>query len=418
MRAAHPRRGRCGALLVALVMLGGCAQTRQPGSDTAALPKQLRQRQVVVTLAHDGTPVKESGLQAISSRYHLSEAGRFPLESIDVDCTVYDVPSDRSLDEVISDFRADPTIESAQLNQFFETAEEAKADPYGKFEYGAKAIHADIAHQVSTGKGVRVAVIDTGVNADHPDLRGRIAKVANFVDGGETSFATDRHGTAVAGIIGARADNGVGIFGIAPDSEIEVAKACWYYEQGDAKARCSSWTLAKAIDFAIREKASVLNLSLKGPSDPLLERLLLTAEARGITVVAAADDAGADPGFPARMASVIAVVSSDASGAIAQIAWLDKKFAVAAPGVDVITTVPTNAYDFVTGSSFSAAEVTGVVALVLERKPELAPGNIRALLRRSARPVTSRAALPSAGAAGLLDACTALRELPGVAACQ
>ena len=115
---------------------------------------------------------------------------------------------------------------------------------------------------------MRVAVVDTGVDTNHPDLADRVVKTINFVEGGEKTFTSDQHGTAVAGVIGARADNGMGIYGIAPDADLLAVKACWHRRPGTSEASCSSWTLAKAIDFAIVERVRVLNLSLSGPPIP------------------------------------------------------------------------------------------------------------------------------------------------------
>ena len=280
------------AFLAGVGLLFGCAEIAGRADDNAALPKQLRTRQIVVTLANFRAPDSHAIAQALSSRHRLHEAGTFPLEAIGVECVVFDVPPVRRLDEVIKELRDDPRVESVQLNSMFDEAQAPHNDPYARLEYGAAAIHADAAHRISTGKGIRVAVVDTGADVDHPDLRGGIAKVANFVDRGEVSFATDRHGTAVAGLIAARADNAIGMFGVAPDAELLLAKACWYGERSGTKARCSSWTLAKAIDFAIREHSRVLNLSLTGPDDALLERLLVAAEAREVIVVAAAARGG------------------------------------------------------------------------------------------------------------------------------
>jgi subtilisin family serine protease len=417
MSAANHRSRVRYALAATLALLAGCADVRQRAVDVTALPKQMRQRQVVVTLASPVAPDAETATQALASRYRLSEAGTFPLDSIRVQCAVLDIPADRSFDEVIATLRGDPQVDSVQPNQFFATEQAQQPDPYAGLEYGATSIRADVAHRVSTGKGVRVIAVDTGADAEHPDLQGRIAKVANFVDGGESTFATDRHGTAVAGIIAAHADNGVGIFGIAPDAELQIAKACWYPDRDADKARCSSWTLAKAIDFAIRENARVLNLSLTGPSDPLLERLLLLAETRGMTVVAAAAEEGAGAGFPASMPTVIAVIASDATGIVRRSRWTEDKFAIAAPGVDILTTVPRGGYDFVTGSSFSAAEVSGVVALLLQRKPETRPSEIRDVVQRSARPVAAESVRAPRAATGIIDACAALSVLSGTAAC-
>jgi len=260
-------------------------------------------------------------------------------------------------------------------------------------------------------------VVDTGVDVNHPALRGHIARTANFVEGGETSFSRDRHGTAVAGIIGARSPEGEGILGIAPDAEIVAAKACWYADRRTAKALCSSWTLAKAIDFAINAGTQVLNLSLSGPADALLGRLLIAADARGIVVVAAAAEETPDAGFPAMLPPVIAVVASDAKGQVQAPEWLDHKQAIAAPGVDILTTTPHGSYDFLSGSSLAAAHVTGVVALLLEQRPKLAPSEIRELLRLTVHPVMVKSGASAPAALGLVDACAALSKLLAVPAC-
>jgi len=188
---------------------------------------------------------------------------------------------------------------------------------------------------------VRVAVVDTGVDTNHPDLADRVVKTINFVEGGEKTFTADQHGTAVAGVIGARAGNGLGIYGIAPDADLLAVKACWHRRPGNPEASCSSWTLAKAIDFAIVERVRVLNLSLSGPADPLLRRLIVKAiDEQRITVVAAVMEGG-DPAlsFPSSLSAVIAVVASDAQGNVR--ARLDKHPAtLAAPGIEVLTRCP------------------------------------------------------------------------------
>jgi subtilisin family serine protease len=409
---------RSTALLVAsVVVLFGCTGMAGGPDDRAALPRQLEARQVIVTLAEATAQQRESTIRALSARYQLREAGSFPLSSIRVQCVVFQVPPQWPVQDVVEQLRMDPRVESVEPNQVFEGAQTLHTDPYAAFEYGSAAIRADVAHRISTGKGVRVTVVDTGADINHPALRGRIAKIANFVEGGEGSFAADRHGTGVAGIIGARTTDGAGILGIAPDAEIVAAKACWYADKKTAKALCSSWTLAKAIDFAINAGTQVLNLSLSGPSDTLLRRLLLAADERGITVVAAAAEEAPDAGFPAALESVVAVIASDAKGQIQTPKWLDHKQAIAAPGVDILTTTPHGSYDFLSGSSFAAAHVTGVVALLLEQRPRLTPSEIRQLLRHTVHPVMTKSGAFVPAALGLVDACAALGELLAGSAC-
>ena len=178
-------------------------------------------------------------------------------------------------------------------------------------------IDAPEAWAVTTGStGVTVAVIDTGIETKHPDLKGRVAKTENFVDGGAQSFAQDRHGTAVAGVIGARANNNEGIFGVAPGADLLGIKACWHSTAGGLEARCSSWTLAKAIDFAVINGTRVINLSLGGPPDPLLTRLIAKAIERGATVVAPSMAAATTVAWP-----VIRTTTCRAATAIARRCW-------------------------------------------------------------------------------------------------
>jgi subtilisin family serine protease len=262
-------------------------------------------------------------------------------------------------------------------------------------------------------------VVDTGVEARHPDLQGSVVKTANFVEGGERTFALDRHGTAVVGVIAARAGNDVGIAGIAPEAEIVAAKACWHRTAGAEDALCSSWTLAKAVDFAILERVHVVNLSLAGPPDPLLGRLIVKAVGeRAITVVAAVMEAGEQaPGFPASLPAVIAVLASDHQGRIGAVARVTRHPLLAAPGIEILTTVPRDTYDFLSGSSLAAAHVSGIAALLLERSPRLAPAQVRDLLLATAHPVTESAGLAGPGL-GLVDACAALAKLIGAAPCE
>jgi subtilisin family serine protease len=192
-------------------------------------------------------------------------------------------------------------------------------------------------------------------------------------------------------------------------------KACWYPVAGGAKALCSSWTLAKAVDFAVQAGAQVLNMSLSGPSDGLLGKLLAKAQEHGVIVVAAAAEGSGSPGFPASAPGVIAVVASNSRGAVLLPAWTSRTFVMVAPGVEILTTVLGAGYDFVSGSSFAAAHVSGVVALLREGNPRLSAAAALTLLKETARPVGGDAV---AQRAGLVDACAALARLLGNPNCS
>jgi subtilisin family serine protease len=402
------------SLLAGLALLtagcSGLALRQGVGAETEALPRQLQSRQLIVTLAPAAPEVWATLAKELSGEYGLDQVGAFPLTSLGVQCVVFQVSENRPLDDVLAQLTVDPRVESVQQNQFFQGLGALAGDPYAALQYGPRAVHADRAHAWVTGRGVRVAVVDTGVDTNHPDLTGRVVKTINFVEGGEKTFTADHHGTAVAGVIGARADNGMGIYGIAPDADLLAVKACWHRRPGTSEAWCSSWTLAKAIDFAIVERVRVLNLSLSGPPDPLLRRLIVKAiEEQSITVVAAVMERG-DPAlsFPANLSTVIAVIASDAQGRVR--ARVDKHpTLLAAPGIEVLTTVPNGAYDFLSGSSFAAAHVSGIVALLLEGNPQLSPREVRDLLVDSDHPVNGNN--PETVSVRHVDACAALRRV-------
>ena len=108
----------------------------------------------------------------------------------------------------------------------------AAPDPYSSVQPGHERMDIASAHRWSRGRGVRIALIDTGLDSAHPDLRGRIDLERNFVDEDARRFQLDRHGTAIAGVIAANADNGVGIVGIAPEARLLALKACWQLQEG------------------------------------------------------------------------------------------------------------------------------------------------------------------------------------------
>jgi subtilisin family serine protease len=377
----------------------------------------LQSRQVIVTLP-PAAPERWAGLtHSIAQAYNLPLVGAFPLTSLGIQCLVFQIPAEQAIEDVIARLAADPQVESVQPNQVFQGLSMVYNDPYAALQYGARSIRVDMAHRWATGRGVTVAVVDTGVETGHPDLHGRIVKTANFVDGGEQTFAQDSHGTAVVGVIAARANNDQGIFGIAPEADIVAVKACWQRAPGTREAVCSSWTLAKAIDFTILTGVQVLNMSLTGPRDALLERLIRKAIDNGISVVTAALAEGElTPGFPASLETVIAVLASDPNGWVRHAAPMKVRPLLAAPGIDILTTVPRQAYDFMSGSSLAAAHVSGLVALLLEREPRLAPTQVHEILRITAQPGKIAGHL-SSSTVGLVDACTALEKLLGQPAC-
>jgi len=202
-------------------------------------------------------------------------------------------------------------------------------------------------------------------------------------------MAAEQHGTAVAGIIAAKADNHLGIAGVAPGARLIGLRACW---QARAATECDTLSLAKALYYAVDSHADVINLSLSGPDAKLLREILKIAYARGVAVVAAFDPKQPDGGFPASVPGVIAVSDAPVPRARGDV--------YVAPGRGVPTTEPGGRWFLVNGSSFAAAHVSGLVALLRER-------------RRSA-PVM----LVAARRGGPIDACATLVRVAGACDCS
>jgi hypothetical protein len=248
-------------------------------------------------------------------------------------------------------------------------------DPYIGLQQGFAAIETGAAQQWSRGEGIRVAIIDTGVEVGHPDLVGRVAAARNFIDNDMSSFETDRHGTAVAGIIGADANNNLGIVGIAPSARLQIYKACQPLQPHSLEAQCNSFTLALALEAAIAAHAQIVNLSLGGPADPLLAQLVVYGQRHGMIFVGAVPEDGRLDGFPLGIAGVIAVDQVGRSDGSALV--------LHAPGRDILSLGPAGRYDFATGSSFAAAHVTGAIALLWARVPNLDATTMFGVLERT-----------------------------------
>ena len=321
---------------------------------------------------------------ALAQQYHLRQVDAWPIAPLSVHCVVFEVAGGATREQTLAALAGDTRVRLAQPMQTFRTLATGYNDPYLDLQRGFREIDAAGAQQWSRGEGVRVAVIDTGIDASHPDLAGRVVAMRNFVDADARRFARDHHGTAVAGVISSVANNNVGIVGVAPGAQLLALKACWHGDGG--AAQCNSFTLAQALSAAIEADAQVVNLSLAGPADPLLTQLVERALVDGAVVIAAAPPDGALDGFPAGVAGVIAVdVAAATPRAAAGV--------LRAPGSQVITLVPGGGYDFVSGSSLAAAHVSGAVALLLSGHPELSPRDVGGLLRAGAAGVNVCAAL-------------------------
>lgn len=340
-------------------------------------------------------------MRALARQYALTEIAAWPIAPLQVHCSVFRIPADRSRDDLLTQLSADRRVRLAQPMNLFASRSQTYNDPYLDVQRGFRDIDAAGAQQWSLGEHVRVAVIDTGLDAAHPDFGGRVVVRRNFIDRDAGRFEQDRHGTAVAGVISASANNKLGIVGVAPAVELLALKACWQLRSDGEAARCNSLTLAQALVAAIEERAQIVNLSLTGPPDPLLNSLVAAGSARGIIYVGAAPSDSDRDGFPAGAPDVITVNSAEDGP--------QREGVLRAPGRDVVTLVPGGRYDFLSGSSLATAHVTGVIALLLAKAPNLDRSALYGLLSRSSDHSTSDH--------NSINACMAMAELAKAQRC-
>ena len=326
-----------------------------------------------------------SSLAALKQQYGLHEVAGWPIKALKVYCVVLEPPPGVERDALVKALAKDDRVQLVQpLQDYAVYADDTQAtqdprpynDPYVNLQRGFVETDAAVAHNSSQGAGVHIAIVDTGADTTHPDLQGRIGDTHDEVGGDAASFNRDSHGTEVAGIITADADNHQGIVGIAPKAIVSIYKACWY-PLPNSGARCNSFTLAKALAAVMDTNARIINLSLGGPADPLLGKLLDQLLSEGRIVVAALPPGGSLDGFPDNAPGVIVVRVSSASTAPPGV--------LSAPGTDILTTQPGGGYDFTSGSSMAAAHVSGIAALVLSLAPKLDAQAVHDLLLHSSK---------------------------------
>jgi len=292
----------------------------------------------------------------IARRNGLKLVDGWPMPLIGVDCYVMRVPDGMAVDAAIAQVSKEPGVAWSQPLQTYQArgspAGTALNDPLFPAEPAAKAWRLADLHRIATGRGISIAIIDSKIDVAHPDLAGQFIANADFVD--PRAGRSEAHGTGVAGIVGAKAGNGIGIAGIAPDARMMALRACWQTAAGPTL--CNSLSLARALQFAIDRNAEVINLSLAGPADPLLARLIAIAISRNVSVVAAFDPSLPQGGFPASLPGVIAVADESLRSLPARV--------YVAPGRDVPTTQPGGKWYLVNGSSYAVAHVSGLIALM------------------------------------------------------
>jgi subtilisin family serine protease len=412
------------ALGMSLVLWGCASQSLRPSAGNAALTRADYERLIVVAVdnppafaqPHAGStsrdydggggyasnPLAQQALAGLARDYGLERRAEWPIEELRMDCAVFSIAPSAERAAVLRKLQQDRRVTLAQPLQTYKTQAEAAA-PYAELQTAMLQMAVPDAHRYARGRGIRVAVIDTGIDSTHPALKGRVLREENYVDDDPVRFHADRHGTAVGGIIAADAAGPRGMVGVAPEAQLLALKACWEVRAGSDAAECNTFTLAKALATAISARSDIINLSLTGPDDPLLRALTRRAISHGIVVVGPAPRA-ADTAFPGGIADVLRVSSSESS--------TPDSSALRAPGSEVLTLAPGGRFDFVSGDSIATAAITGVAALLKSEQRTLTAADLQRLMSRATLVRTA-----ARGATNVVDACQALVQIARATYC-
>lgn len=384
-----PFHVRCKTLcaLIGLLFLAGCASTQEASfaglenTENVMMvviddPRSERRKRGIsgpgysARLAYQDDPVLRRKAKAIANDYGLSILAEWPLRNLDVHCFAILQPSADVLQALEQDERvrwvqsfnsfsvktshtdsttSRPFIDQSPINQFF----------------------LDVSER---GNNVKIAVIDTSADTSHPDLRYSSITELNFV-GNRGLKTKEAHGTAVVGLIVAKPSSPEGVTGLANEATVHLLRGCWQNAKG--KGVCNTLTLALAIDAAIDAQPDILNLSLTGPDDRVLNELLTVLLKKNTLVVAAYDESRASQErFPMQQPGVIYAYGLDGESdhPIGDNIFYAPKHAV--------SLAPKAGYELVSGHSIAAPSITAVAACLIHRQPNATRQQIVADLKQ------------------------------------
>jgi serine protease len=292
------------------------------------------------------------------------------------------VPDRTHARDLVDRLRRDPKTLAADING---RARAFDVDPRRKEQWALDRLDANKAWETGTGSGQIVAVVDTGVDASHPDLAGAVLPGHDFVDGDDNPADENGHGTHVAGIIAAQAGNGIGVAGLAPSAKVLPVRVL------DADGEGDDADIAAGVVWATDHHASVINLSLGGPeANTVLKQAVAYAIRHGVVVVAAAGNSyfeGDPVMYPAAYPNVVAVAAVSFGDSRAIFSETGSYVSVAAPGLAVLSTYPGGRYTTMSGTSMAAPYVAATAALVRQSHPDMSGDQVAERLKSSAQDI-------------------------------
>jgi Subtilase family len=381
----------------------------KPGRSNAALTAlNLRTIANELVAEIDGS-LSDAQADELARRHRLERIGsqNFPL--IGGTIGLFRIVDRRTVETASRELAADAGVRSVQPNFRYVLQDQKAALTEGDpAQYALQKLRLPQAHALAHGANVTVAVIDSGIDVRHPELANAVVDSFDALGSREGPHV---HGTGIAGAIVSHAR----LMGSAPAARILAIRAFGVAASGAAS---TSFVILKGLDYAAAHGAQIVNMSFAGPEDGLIERGIAAAAARGILMVAAAGNGGpkSPPLYPAANPNVIAVSATDAQDGLFAASNRGSHIAIAAPGVDIFLPAPNEKYQMTSGTSFSAAFVSGLAALMLERNPVLKPDQVRAILVKTARDLgpPGRDDLFGAGEADAFAAVSAVVVVPPV----
>ncbi|RZU13870.1 type VII secretion-associated serine protease mycosin [Kribbella rubisoli] len=335
---------------------------------------------------------------------------------VSVTADVVKVTGDTPAPELLKKFKADPSVELASLNYFRQKSAIPNDWLYANYQKYLSTVRVDKAWDLSKSAGNQtIGVLDTGVDAGHPDLAGHLLPGYNTFNTALPPNDGDGHGTATTGIIAAGTSNSLGIAGVAWNAKVRPVKVLDDTGSGD------DTNVINGINWAVKNGVRVINMSLGGEGDdPILHTAIQNAVAKGVVLVAAAGNTGdSSLHYPAAYPEVLSVGATNAAGVLTSFSTYGDSVDLAAPGYDITSTSPRAGtpagyepyFLGLAGTSFSSPIVAGVAALVRNKWPTFTPAQVMARLKATARDAGPRGNDPYYGA-GILDAYAALGGAP------
>ena len=387
------------------------SQRREPPAIAAGDPRIIADELVAEI---DGS-LSPDQADALARRHGLRRISSQNFQLIGATIGLFRITDRRPVETVSRLLASDRSVRSVQPNYRYtlqQSAAVAEGDPA---QYALAKLRLPEAHKLAQGSNVTIAVIDSGVDLKHPEFADAAFDAFDALGGNEGPHV---HGTGIAGVIVSHAR----LMGSAPYARIIAIRAFGVGKKGGGP-ESSSYVILKALDYAALHGAQIVNMSFAGPKDAVIERAIAAVAAKDVVMVAAAGNAGAKspPLYPAANPSVIAVSATDTRDQLLTASNRGNYIALAAPGADIFLPAPEGKYQIISGTSFSAAYVSGLAALVLERNPTLKPETVRIVLIGTARDLGSpgRDDLFGAGEADALAAVQAVmspRDAPAVSA--